>query len=107
MSALLSAVPLRGDLAAGSSKTFRLTPQPGRAPIFPAPHPETEIWGYDGLVPGPEIRVRQGDEVTVHVVNKLAQPTTVHWHGLRDRQRDGRRAGSHTAAHSPERVLYL
>jgi FtsP/CotA-like multicopper oxidase with cupredoxin domain len=34
-------------------------------------------------VPGPQIRVRQGDPVRIVVANKLAEDTTVHWHGIR------------------------
>ncbi len=42
------------------------------------------------MVPGPTLRVRRGDEVKVRVVNRLAQPTAVHWHGLRlDNRMDG------------------
>src|SRR5439155_7152875 len=37
----------------------------------------------DGTVPGPEIRIRQGDPVRVVVSNKLGEDTTVHWHGIR------------------------
>jgi P-type Cu+ transporter len=37
---------------------------------------------YNGSVPGPEIRVRAGDELEVRLVNDLAAPTTIHWHGL-------------------------
>ncbi len=37
---------------------------------------------YNGLVPGPEIRVRAGDELTVNLKNELTAPTTIHWHGL-------------------------
>ncbi len=82
-SALVGVIPLNAGLSANDSKSFRLTPRPGRVPILPAPYPQTEIWGYGGQVPGPEIRVRQGDRVEVQVVNGLEQPTTVHWHGLR------------------------
>jgi len=39
-------------------------------------------WGYNGVVPGPEIRLRQGDTVRVRLENRLPDPTTVHWHGL-------------------------
>lgn len=42
-----------------------------------------EMFGYNGLVPGPLIRVRAGDELVVHFHNGLDQPTTIHWHGLR------------------------
>jgi multicopper oxidase len=37
---------------------------------------------YNGSVPGPEIRVRAGDELEVRLTNGLAAPTTIHWHGL-------------------------
>jgi FtsP/CotA-like multicopper oxidase with cupredoxin domain len=38
---------------------------------------------YNGSVPGPTLRVRQGSEVVVHVTNDGDVPATVHWHGLR------------------------
>jgi FtsP/CotA-like multicopper oxidase with cupredoxin domain len=42
-----------------------------------------EAWTYDGTVPGPELRVRQGDRVEVTLINHLPVATTIHWHGLR------------------------
>jgi FtsP/CotA-like multicopper oxidase with cupredoxin domain len=39
-------------------------------------------WGYNGQIPGPEIRVDEGDDVRVIVTNNLPDFTTVHWHGL-------------------------
>ncbi len=52
--------------------------------------PATPIWGYQGTSPGPQIRVRQGGEVRVRLLNKLPQPTTIHWHGIRiDNAMDG------------------
>jgi FtsP/CotA-like multicopper oxidase with cupredoxin domain len=41
------------------------------------------VWSYNGAVPGPEIRVRQGERLRITVENQLAEETTVHWHGLR------------------------
>lgn len=41
-----------------------------------------QAWTYNGMVPGPEIRVQKGDRVRIHVTNSLPEPTTVHWHGL-------------------------
>lgn len=46
-------------------------------------YPETDIWGFDGGVPGPVIRAGQGDVIHRKLVNTLPQPTSVHWHGLR------------------------
>jgi FtsP/CotA-like multicopper oxidase with cupredoxin domain len=41
-----------------------------------------EVWGYNGQLPGPVIRAREGDMLRVKVVNELAVPTSVHWHGM-------------------------
>lgn len=39
--------------------------------------------GYDGVVPGPPLRFRRGEELRVRLVNDLDAPTSVHWHGIR------------------------
>jgi FtsP/CotA-like multicopper oxidase with cupredoxin domain len=39
--------------------------------------------GYNGSIPGPTLKVRQGSEVIVHVINEGDLEATVHWHGLR------------------------
>ena len=39
--------------------------------------------GYNGSIPGPTLKVRQGSEIVVHVTNEGDLDTTVHWHGLR------------------------
>lgn len=41
------------------------------------------VWAYNGQVPGPVLRVRLGEEVSVQLRNDLPQPTTIHWHGVR------------------------
>src|SRR5688500_5467891 len=38
---------------------------------------------YNGSVPGPVLRVREGSELLVDVVNEGDLEATVHWHGLR------------------------
>jgi len=40
------------------------------------------VWGYSGQMPGPEMRVREGDTVRVTLKNELPVPTTIHWHGI-------------------------
>ena len=37
----------------------------------------------NGLAPGPLLRWREGDTVTVRVTNTLREPTSLHWHGVR------------------------
>ncbi len=41
-----------------------------------------EVWGYNGQLPGPVIRAREGETLRVKVVNDLGVPTSVHWHGM-------------------------
>ena len=38
--------------------------------------------GFNGASPGPVLRFREGEEVTIHVTNNLDEQTSVHWHGL-------------------------
>jgi FtsP/CotA-like multicopper oxidase with cupredoxin domain len=40
-------------------------------------------YGFNGQVPGPTIEGRVGDLLVVRLTNSLAEPTTIHWHGLR------------------------
>lgn len=42
-----------------------------------------EGWSYNGVTPGPVIEARQGDTLVVRLTNRLDEPTTIHWHGLR------------------------
>lgn len=39
-------------------------------------------WAYNGQVPGPEIRITEGDKVRVIVKNNLPVSTSIHWHGV-------------------------
>jgi FtsP/CotA-like multicopper oxidase with cupredoxin domain len=61
---------------------FKLTAAPAKVPLVPG-QPETAVWAYNAAVPGPEIRVRQGARVRISVENRLAEETTVHFHGIR------------------------
>jgi FtsP/CotA-like multicopper oxidase with cupredoxin domain len=48
------------------------------------------LWTYNGMTPGPEIRIRQGERVHIRLRNELEEPTSVHWHGIRiDNAMDG------------------
>lgn len=51
---------------------------------------ESRLWTYNGINPGPEIRVKRYGEVKVRLVNGLDEPTMLHWHGIRiDNAMDG------------------
>lgn len=81
--AAMAAVP---SLAGAGSGPRVIEARAGRMRLIPkafGAYPETEIWGYDGGVPGPLIRARQGEVIQRKLVNSLPQPTAMHWHGLR------------------------
>lgn len=46
------------------------------------PYARVAAYAYNGQVPGPRIRVTEGDRVRVNVRNLLPESTTIHWHGL-------------------------
>jgi FtsP/CotA-like multicopper oxidase with cupredoxin domain len=80
--AALVGLPAAGQSGA-ALREIALRAAPGRARLVPEPHPETTAWCYNGAVPGPEIRVKQGERLRVIVENALDEETTVHWHGVR------------------------
>jgi FtsP/CotA-like multicopper oxidase with cupredoxin domain len=60
-----------------------LTARAGNARLRGPGEPATAILGYDGAVPGLPLRLKRGEELKLRLVNRLAEPTTIHWHGLR------------------------
>ena len=44
---------------------------------------KTKVWSYNGIVPGPEIRIKLGDTLKINFTNNLPQQTTIHFHGVR------------------------
>ncbi len=47
-----------------------------------APRKMIKTTGYNGSAPGPVLRLREGQPVTVEVFNETKIPELVHWHGL-------------------------
>lgn len=43
---------------------------------------QREIWCYNGQLPGPTLRLKEGEKVRIKVINELKVPTSVHWHGM-------------------------
>lgn len=51
---------------------------------------EVKMLAYNGMIPGPMIKVPQGAEITLNFKNETDVPTTIHSHGIRlDNQFDG------------------
>ena len=61
-------------------KVFDLTPSVIRWTILPGV--TVDGYGYNGQIPGPRIRIHEGDRVRIDVHNRLPEITTIHWHGL-------------------------
>jgi FtsP/CotA-like multicopper oxidase with cupredoxin domain len=80
---IAASLPLRRSVAQPEIKEYRLTPKPETVNLTGDGYSDTAVWAYDGTVPGPQIRLRQGERLRVKVENRLPQDTTVHWHGLR------------------------
>ena len=46
------------------------------------PGRRTQVWSYNGQVPGPVLEANVGDVLEVRLSNSLPEPTSIHWHGL-------------------------
>ena len=73
----------RPDPALAAPEARRLRIKPAQMALAGAGHPRTSMWTYDGVLPGPVLRVRQGQPFRALVENGLVEDTTVHWHGMR------------------------
>ncbi len=67
---------------ASSSRLVELTLTAAPARLSLVPGKKTDAYAYNGTVPGPTLRFREGDRVIVHFRNNLPEPSTIHWHGL-------------------------
>ena len=47
-----------------------------------APGKRIKAMAYNGQIPGPEIRLKEGERVRILLKNTLSEPTTIHWHGV-------------------------
>jgi len=64
----------------GNVKVFELVTKPVTWQIIQDVF--ATAWTYNGTVPGPMIRVTEGDVVRILIKNELPEPTTIHWHGI-------------------------
>ena len=65
----------------GDTRVFRLTC--GEVDWEVTPGQVEKALAYNGTVPGPTLRVVEGQRVRVEVTNELKESTAVHWHGQR------------------------
>ena len=79
--------PIRRALAATSAGAPLLSGRDFALEIGPVPvnitgRPKVAV-GVNGQVPAPILHWREGDMVTLAVTNRLSEPTSIHWHGIR------------------------
>lgn len=72
---------LEPEILPDGTKEFTLTT--AITPWEVEPGKIVDAWTYNGMVPGPKIRVDLGDKVRIIVDNQLPMGTDVHWHGIR------------------------
>ena len=95
VAAALPALGLRGAEGVGGVSGVAKTPADyslkiGTVNLEIAPGVVVKTTAYNGQVPGPVLRVREGVPVTIDVTNASATPDIVHWHGLAiDSKNDG------------------
>src|ERR1700694_3785700 len=72
------AAPSRAPVLSGTEFALAIEPVPlsinGRQAI---------ATGVNGQVPAPILRWREGDTLTLAVTNRLSEPSSIHWHGMR------------------------
>jgi manganese oxidase len=54
-----------------------------------APGVKFPAWAYNGRVPGPTLRCREGDRLRIRFVNASSHPHTIHFHGIHPSFMDG------------------
>lgn len=86
--AALASVTFAGAAACRGDDTRR----PGEVHLEAAPGTvdlardgRAEAWLYNGTLPGPVIRVREGAQLRIQLDNRLDVESSVHWHGLPQR----------------------
>lgn len=78
---LLPACSITSSRESESEWEYHLTAEPSTAELIDGKM--TDVLAFNGTIPAPTIRCRQGKQVIIHFTNKLDEPTTIHWHGLR------------------------
>ena len=87
----LVATPAPAGVLTGPPILQNESSEPGRVEVTLAATParltlvdgvETDVFAYNGRIPGPTLELTEGDRVTIRFRNDLDEATTIHWHGL-------------------------
>lgn len=86
----LGVLPSFADAIGNMDGRVILQAMPGRQQLDPELPGPTALWTFNGGVPGPLLRVMQGERLELTFRNGIDQGSAVHWHGIRiDNAMDG------------------
>jgi FtsP/CotA-like multicopper oxidase with cupredoxin domain/plastocyanin len=77
---LLGPPVMQPKVLADGTKQYTLTAKVISWEIEPGK--SVSAWAYNGMVPGPTIKVNPGDKVAIVLQNRLPQSTALHFHGI-------------------------
>ena len=69
--------------ASTATRRYQLTANKSNV-SFDGKGEETSLWLYNKTTPGPLLKARRGEIIEVEFINRLEQPSTIHWHGIRN-----------------------
>ncbi len=75
--------PVQADQPASADGFLALEAAPARLQLAPPPAEPASAYAYSGATPGPLLRLKQGGEMKLRFANRLAEPTTLSFPGLR------------------------
>src|SRR3546814_15243015 len=79
MATLVAMAALMGGVPRASAATYDLVID--ETIVNHTGTPKSAI-AYNDQTPGPTLRFKEGEEVTINVTNRLAESTSIHWPGL-------------------------
>ncbi|MGD9139786.1 MAG: multicopper oxidase family protein, partial [Desulfobacterales bacterium] len=79
---LILTLGLLGYAGAYAEQSFQLQAEEAYYQ-FPFFDTKTPVWSYNGQIPGPLIRGKVGTTIVIDFSNRLKEPSSIHWHGLR------------------------
>jgi len=75
-------LPRQGGAAQGTGGMREIHLEAREVTWEMAPGKVIKAMAYNGQIPGPELRLREGERVRIVLKNSLSEPTTIHWHGV-------------------------
>jgi FtsP/CotA-like multicopper oxidase with cupredoxin domain len=79
--------PLPDELPAGSVRDIEISVEERLIEVGSGAF--IEAWTYNGIVPGPMIRAKEGDRLRVRLLNRTGTPHNIHFHGSHRPEQDG------------------